>query len=101
MLCSFTFLQGFKVLCETITKLYKGHTYMTWITIDNVQRVVAPKAGKSVTVLVFCKLYHGDIHLHKVSRKYLGTVFKLQSGHKYITEITIFKVQRAITPKVD
>ena len=22
-------------------------------------------------VLVFCKLYHGDINLHKVSRKYL------------------------------
>ena len=44
---------------------------MTWITIDNAQRTVTPKAGISVTFLVFCKLYYGDIHLHKVSRKYL------------------------------
>ena len=56
--------------------------------------------GEQFKVLVFCTSYHGDIHLCKVSRKYLGTVFKLQRGHKYITEITIFKVQRAITPKV-
>ena len=28
-------------------------------------------AGVRVMVLVFCKLYHGDIHLHLVSRKYL------------------------------
>ena len=30
----------------------------------------------------------------------ISTVFKLQSGHKYITEISIFKVQRAVSPKV-
>ena len=41
---------------------------MTWITIDNVQRALTPKTG---VVLVFCKLYHGDIHLHKIPRKYL------------------------------
>ena len=75
--------------------------YMTWITIENVQRAITPKACNSVTNLVFCKLYDGDIYLHEVSRKYLGTVFKLQSGHNCITEITIFKVQRAITLKVD
>ena len=45
--------------------------YMTWITIENVQRAITPKAGYSVTNLVFCKLYDGDIYLHKVSRKYL------------------------------
>ena len=44
---------------------------MTWITTDNVQKAETPKAGVRVTVLVFCKLYHDDIHLHKVSRKYL------------------------------
>ena len=41
------FLQGFKKISETIFKLYKGHMYMTWITIDNVQRVVTPKADNS------------------------------------------------------
>ena len=51
---------------------------MTWIIIDNVQRAVILKVGKSEFMVlfvskqdVFCKLYHGDIHLHKVSRKYL------------------------------
>ena len=71
---------------------------MTLITIDNVQRTETPKAGKPE--LRFFKLYYGDIHLHKLSRKYLKQFFKSQSGHKYVTEITIFKVQRAITPKV-
>ena len=44
---------------------------MTWITSDNVQRAVSPKAGNSELWLMFCKLYHDDIYLHKVSRKYL------------------------------
>ena len=74
---------------------------MTCITTDNIQNAVTPKAGKSVTDLEFCKLYHGDIHLHKASRKYFGQFSKLQGGHKYITEITFFfKVQRAVNPKV-
>ena len=29
------------------------------------------------------------------------TVFNLQSGHEYIVEMTMFTVQRLITPKVD
>ena len=74
---------------------------MTCITTDNIQNAVTPKASKSVTDLEFCKLYHGDIHLHKASRKYFGQFSKLQGGHKYITEITFFfKVQRAVNPKV-
>ena len=49
-------------------------------------------------VLVFCTSYHDDIHLHKVSRKYL----KQFSSYKvdiYITEITIFNIQKAIILK--
>ena len=42
---------------------------MTWIT-DNVQRAETPKAGRSELVLVFCKLYHGELVIY--------------SGHKYI-----------------
>ena len=45
---------------------------MTWITIDNVQRAETPKASKwELWLFCFAKLYHSDIHLHKVSRKYL------------------------------
>ena len=42
MLCPSTFLQGFKEITETDFKLQKGHTCITWPTIDNVL-----KAGKS------------------------------------------------------
>ena len=43
---------------------------MTWITTDDVQRVVTPKAGKSeLRFLSFAN--YCDLHLHKVSRKYL------------------------------
>ena len=49
---------------------------------------------------MFCTSYHGDIDLHKVSRKYLKQ-FSSYRADTYIKEITIFNVQRAITPKVD
>ena len=39
-------------------------------------------------------------HFCKVSQKIPSTVFKLQSGHDSNTKITIFNVQRTITPKV-
>ena len=48
-------------------------------------------------VLVFCTWYHVDKHLHsfkKILKQFLSIL------HEYITEIIIFKVQRAITPKV-
>ena len=44
---SFTFLEGFKKIAGTVFKLQKGHTYMTGITIYNVQRAVTPKASNS------------------------------------------------------
>ena len=47
---------------------------MTWITIDNVQRVVTPNAGKSeLWFLSFFNLCHGDIHSHKVSKNILNS----------------------------
>ena len=39
-------------------------------------------------VLVFCQSYHDDIHLHKVSRKYLKQ-FSSYRVDIYITEMTI------------
>ena len=44
-----------------------------------------------LTVLYICEKFH-----KKVSQ----TVFTLQNGHKYMVEIAMFNVQRAITPKV-
>ena len=74
---------------------------MTWITIDNVQKGETPKAGKSELQLLSFAHCITVIYIWIKFKKIFRTVFKLQSGHKYITEITIFKVQRAITPKVD
>ena len=58
---------------------------MTWITIDNVQRAVTPKAGNSelrflcfansIMVIYICIKFRENI-----------SVFKLQNGHKYISE---------------
>ena len=70
-------------------KLKKGHKYMTGITIYNVQRVVTPKAGNSEVWFLY-SAHHGDVHLHKVSRKYLKQ-FSSYRGDTYITGITIFK----------
>ena len=78
-----------KKIYGNIFKLQKRHK--TRITICNVQRVVTPKAGNSVMVLVFCTSHHVDIHLHKVSRKYLEQ-FSSYRADTYITEITIFNV---------
>ena len=73
---------------------------MMGITIYNVQRAVTPKAGNSELWFLFVYTsYHGDIHLHNVSRKYLKQ-FSSYRADTYITDITIFNVQRAITPKV-
>ena len=51
-------------------------------------------------VLVFCTLSHGGKHFCKVSWKYLETVFKLRGGHDFMTKISIYNVQRAITSNV-
>ena len=74
---------------------------MTGITFYNVQRAVTPKAGKS-ELWFLCSAHHIMviyIDLLKVSRKYLKQ-FSSNRADTYITDITIFNVQRAITPKV-
>ena len=64
-----------------------------------------PKDGNSKStkfrdiVLVFCILYHGDIHFHKVSRKYLKQ-FSSYRADTYFTEIIIFIVQRDISKSI-
>ena len=60
---------------------------MTGITMYNVQRVVTPKQVIQSYGFVFCTSYHGDLYLHKGSRK----SFKLISSYRadtYISEIT-------------
>ena len=100
MLCPFTFLQGFKEISETVFKLQKGHMYMTWLTSDNVQRVVTPNANNSELLFLYFANCIMVIYLCIKFEENISNNFQvLQSGHKYITEINIFKVQRAITPK--
>ena len=67
---------------------------MTGLIIYNVKRVVTPKAGNSVMVLVFCTSYHGDKHLHKVS-KIISNSFDGYRAGTTIAEITIFNIHRA------
>ena len=71
---------------------------MTGITIYNVQRVVTPKAGNS-EFLVFC----ASIMVINICIKFQESIsngFQVtERTHIYITEITISKVQRAITRK--
>ena len=72
---------------------------MTWITIDNVQWAETPKAGKSeLRFFSFAKcimVIYSCIKFQQFSR----TVFKLQTGHKYITEITIFQSSKGHNSK--
>ena len=51
-----------------------------------------------VMVHAVCTSSYRAKHLCDVST--FQTVFKLHSGHKYVVEMAIFNVQRAITPKV-
>ena len=70
---------------------------MTGITIYNVQRGVTPTVGNSE--LWFCTAYHGDIHLHKVSRNYLkqfssyrNHYFQCSKGHNSKNRLSRVKV---------
>ena len=47
-----------------------------------------------VMVLVFCISSHGAEHFCKVHEIIWKKVFRLQSGHKYITKITIYNLQK-------
>ena len=70
------------------------------VTIYNVHRGLTPKAG--ISELHFLCFAHSImvIYICLLFQESISSSFKLQGGHKHITEITIFKVQRAITPKV-
>ena len=66
---------------------------MTGITIYNVQREGAPKAGNS-DLWFLCSAHQIlVIHLHKVSKN-ISKQFSSYRADTYITEITIFNVQR-------
>ena len=74
---------------------------MTWITIDNVQRAVTPKAGNSeLQFLCFANCIM-VIYICIKFQEIISNSFQVTEWtQKKITEITIFKVQRAKTPKV-
>ena len=74
---------------------------MTEIIIYNVQRVITPKVCKPELWFLCsaCRLVVDNISV-KFHDFYLKQVYRLQSRHKYLTEITIYNIQRAVTAKV-
>ena len=89
-------------LCEVSLKylevfnLHSRHKYI-------VETLLCSKGCNSksrltrVTLFVFCTLSH---YIFRSFIKIFGMVFNLQSWHKYMVEMAMFNVQRAITPKV-
>ena len=71
---------------------------MTEITFDNVQSAVTPKAGNSELWFLSSAQHIIVIYVCTKLQKYLKG-FSIYRVDTYITEITIFTVQRAITPK--
>ena len=69
--------------------------YITWITTDNVQRAVTPKADNSG--LRFLRF--ANIHLHKVSRKYLEHFSSTEWTQIYYRN-HYFQSSKGHTPKV-
>ena len=74
---------------------------MTGITIFNVQRALIPKPGDS-ELWFLCSAYH--IKVTDICTKFQENISQFSSYRvdtsTCITEITIFNVQKAITPKV-
>ena len=87
-------------MSHTVFKLLSGHEYVTEITNYTVQRAITPKVGKSQSCLLFsaCRFMILDISVKFVTISQTG--FKLHIGNVYMTKITNYNFQRAITPKV-
>ena len=72
---------------------------MAEITIYNVERAVTSKVGKQVLgflCLLWLLYFACCLMVVNISIKFDDNI-KLPSGHKYMTEITNYTVQRAIT----
>ena len=100
-LCFTCHLMVVNILCSLmkisnrVFKLPSGHEYMTKISIYTVQRAITPKVGKPLLwfLISACSLLESFVKISQM-------VFKLQIGNEYMTKITIYHVQSAVTPKV-
>ena len=82
---------------------YRGDTsiWLKSLFIYNVQRTVTAKVGKQGLWSLYFTCCLMVVNISVVWWKYpWQTVFKLPSEHEYTTEITIYTIQRAITPKI-
>ena len=72
---------------------------MTGITIYNVRRVKTLKVG-NLELWFLCSAHHIMVVYICISFKKTSQTFSSNRADTYVTEITIFNVQRAITPNV-
>ena len=67
---------------------------------ESFQRAITKNTRTAVIVLMICTSSHVTFKNLCSFMKISPAFFKLQSGHKYITEIARFNVQRAVTHKL-
>ena len=74
---------------------------MAIFSIYYIQRAATPKVVNQSYCSCVLHVFAWCITFVRSFIKISGTVFKLQSGHRYIVEMVMFNVQRAKTSKVD
>ena len=73
---------------------------MLEMAMFNVQRAITPKVGKTELWFICSARRLKALYVCvKFCEKIMNV--ELWSGHEYMVEMTMFHVQRAITPKVD
>ena len=73
---------------------------MVEMAMFNVQRAITPKVGKPV-LWIMCPACHFILlYICVKFRENIPNGFNLKTSHKYMVEMVMFNVQRAITPKV-
>ena len=83
------------ILIKMLNVIVSFFSYIVEIIIFNiyVRRATTPKSRFTrVTFFEICMLSPGALHLLDISQ-YLKTIFNLQSGHKYMVEMAMFKGQ--------
>ena len=96
---SFRYLECFKLTERT--RVHSRNGYFQYLLCSKDRSSKNRLTRKRFFFLCVCVLHIVSWCFTIVSfNKISGTVFKLQSGHKYMVEIAMFNIQRAITPKV-
>ena len=95
-------MRRFIKISETVFNLQSRHVHMVEMPMFNVQRAITLKVGKPNLQFMCSAHCLIVLYIKFVSSliKISCMVFNLQSGNKYMVEMPLFNVQRAITPKV-